>query len=157
MATKKPHRDTRMSPQTTTPGKVSFLHHYASPKRGKRKEAPVLPILVDDPYALGEPAMLRQEPKKAETDNPDFSEWITPAKKPIEILVSRRDVIAGMYSRGQIDKAMFLAARDYERIYTVTMALPVKTIDPSTPVVSGGEGNDAVDAVRAASDKLSGF
>jgi hypothetical protein len=60
-----------------------------------------------------------------------------------------------MYARGQLDKAMFLAARDYERIYATAMALPVKTIDPSAPVVSGGSGTaDLVDAVKDAADRL---
>lgn len=61
-----------------------------------------------------------------------------------------------MFARGQLDKAMFLAARDYERTYALAMALPLKTVDPSAPVVSGGGrgASGMVDAVRDAADRL---
>lgn len=164
MAPKTRHKrkDRKVSLQTasTSAPKVSLVHLYAPPsaqKKRRRKEPPrVQPIIVDDPYALGEPAELRAPPRHAEKQgNETEREWIAPAKRPIEVLCSRRDVIAGMYRRGHMDKAMFLAARDYQRTYETAMAQAARSIDPSAPVVSGGgAGGDRIDGVIDAADAL---
>ncbi len=131
--------------------KVSMLHHY-----GRRAAGAVLAILSDDPWAAEEPARRRPPPRGAQTANPGAAEWVAPPKRPIEVYASRRDVIAGMYARGQIDRAMFAAARDYERLYATAAALPVRTADPTRPAVSGaGRGaEEAIDAVRRAAARL---
>lgn len=138
------------------PSKVSLLPQYApGGRRRDRKAPPIIPIVIDDPWPENAPAFLKGPPRKAQTVSERDREWVAPDKQPIEVYASRRDVIAGMYARGQIDRAMFLAARDYERIYATAMALPVKTIDPGKPMVSGGAGSaDVVDAVKDAADRL---
>lgn len=147
---------------TPSPAKHSLLQQYAALKpvkaRGRRNEKPqVQPILVDDPMSLDEPAVRRGPPPRAETVSGDVREWIAPARKPIEIFASKRDVIAGMYARGQIDKAMYLAARDYQTVFETAMSLSVRGIDPSAPVVSGGAGNEMLDAVAEATRRLARF
>ncbi len=137
------------------PQKVSLLHQYGqiSAVRKRRRKPDVLPVLVDDPYAAGEKATLAQPPRGAKTLA--GGEWVVPMKQPVEVYASRRSAVANLYGQGLIDKAMFAAALTYERVYATAMALPVKTVDPGNPVVSGGGGaREAIDAVIAASNEL---
>lgn len=142
-----------MSLQSQSPraAKISLLAQYGkrAGKRGARKDVTqVQPILVDDPWAVGEPVVRSKDA---------VAEWIAPRKPLIEVYASKRDVIAGMYARGQIDKAMFLAARDYAAIYETAMSLSVRGIDPAAPVVSGGTGRDTLEAVADAASRLKGI
>lgn len=157
----KPHnrKDRKVSLQTTStaPAKHSFLHHYAQPKgKAARRKAitAVLPIETDDPYAFGELPTEKAPPKGTETVNPEARELIVAEKKPIVVYASKRDVIAGMYARGQIDKAMYLGAIEYAGTFERAMALSVRGVDTSAPVVSGGSGNDMVDTVAEAVRRL---
>lgn len=140
--------------------KVSLLPQYAPAggkgRRRERKAAEVIPVAIEDPWPEHAPAFLREPPKRAQSRNGEAAEWITPEKPKIEVLASRRDVIAGMHRRGWMDDAMFYAARDYQRTFETALALPIKTIDPSRPVVSGGTGRAAevVDAVREAAVRM---
>jgi hypothetical protein len=145
---------------SAAPAKHSLIHLYAPLrpiKRGRakhrRKEPPVIPVLVDDPMAIGEDPFLRAPPKGAQTVS-DRGELVVPHKKPVEVYTTN-NVIARMWMRGQIDKAMFSAARVYEQTYTAAMALKVKTVDPCAPVVSGGSSAaDVIDGVLDATNHL---
>lgn len=142
----------------SSPAKVSLLPQYAgiSAVRKKNRKAPEdIPVAIDDPWPDQAPAFLKAPPKQTETVNPEEVEWIVPGKPLIEVRASRRDVIAGMYARGQMGKPEFDAARDYAQTFAVAMALPVKGVDPSNPAVQGGGGGvGPIDAVVAASERL---
>jgi hypothetical protein len=146
------------SDKRSGPAKVSLLPQYgpqAKSRKKDRKAPAVVAITIDDPWPDSAPAFLKEPPKKTAGRNGHVCEWIVPVKKPIEVLASRRDVIAGMYARGQMGKPEFFAARDYAQTFATAMALPVKGVDPSAPVVSGGNnGHGAIDAVMAAGDRL---
>lgn len=170
MAPKKRHkrRKRTVSLAAATPRAHSLLDRYGPTKKRARKEEPrVQPIVIDDPYAAEFPAVLREAPRSGDASitaqqksgikqgsAAASHEWIAPPKRPIEVLASSRDGLAGMFARRFIDKAMFLAGRDYQSVYELAAALRIKTVDPSMPPISGGSGGEAIDAVAAAADRL---
>jgi hypothetical protein len=86
------------------------------------------------------------------TDGP--STWQAPTRSRIRIVAAiRDDVPAKMFARHQIDRACFMAARDYENLYGTAAAVHLRSVDASMPPISGrrGDGFEAgVDAQRRA-------
>lgn len=154
MAPKKRHKRRKRTVSlatTPSPRAHSLLDRYGPAKKRARREEPrVQAVVIDDPYAADFPAALRDRPAATKARNDGYAEWVAPPRRPIEVLASARDVVADMFARRTIDKAMFLAARHYEQTYDTAMSLKIKTVDPSMPPISGGTGGNMIDAVRDA-------
>lgn len=91
------------------------------------RNALVVPVVVDDPFARGE--------------------------KIAVVRSIRDDILAEMLSRCEIDRAQYDAGRQYERYVERAAIGNVQAIDPSKESVDGGRGYEGltdaqIDAVR---------
>jgi hypothetical protein len=134
----------------------SLVHQYGG--RTIPKNARIAAIDIDDPYSMPADveATLALPPRGARTATGPAT-WEAPPRPKIRVIAALRDEVAAkMFARHQIDRACFLAARDYQRIHELAAAVHVKSLDPSMPPISGGRNDDfeGVDIQRRAVNDL---
>jgi hypothetical protein len=133
--------------------------HSLLPQYGKRLQSErIAAIKIEDPYdtSAHRTATAVAPPQGAATDDGP-AEWQAPVRPRIEVLAAiRDDVAAKMFARRQIDDAMFLAARSYQRTYERAEALRrIKSVDLTMPPISGAVAQfESVDVALRATKEL---
>lgn len=143
--------------KTTTKRVHSLLDQY-----GGRipQEARIAAVDIDDPYGIAADAVasLGAPPAGSEQLEGAVRSWYAPRPPRIRVVAALRDdVVAKMFARRQLDKASFLAARDYQALAEVSESGRLRGLDLTSPPVSGrGHNNGAgIDAQHRATVALS--
>jgi hypothetical protein len=66
------------------------------------------------------------------------AEWYAPTRPQIQVVAALRDdVAAKMYARRQIDRASYLASRQYQALYEQAAPTHMRSVDISMPPING--------------------
>ena len=115
----------------------SLLDQYARIPQ----EARIAAVDIDDPYGVPADATAKLAPPPYGSDQQDGAvrTWLAPRPPRIRVVAALRDdVVAKMFARRQLDRASYLAARDYQALAEMSEAGRLRGLDLTSPPVSGG-------------------
>ena len=123
-------------------------------------DARVAVIEIEDPAGISAyaEATLMPPPRRAVTGrNEGEREWVAPQRPKLKVIAAvRDDMVAKMYARRQIDRACFMAARDYQGVFEIAQSARIRSVDLSMPVIENSRTDraQAIDVHRHAADRL---